>query len=90
MTLPNGAAPTGLSRTERKFWEVLSDGKAHAGEDLVKCLWDDLGLNLKETVQVHISNIRRKLPAGYHITTTKIDGKLNYILVRELSLPGVS
>lgn len=85
--LPNGSAPSGLSRTERKFYDVLCDGRPHAGDELAKCLWDDLGINLRMGVAYHVSNIRRKLPPGFHITTVRIDDKTHYLLVRELTLP---
>ena len=49
--------------TEKKLYELLGDGKLHLIPDLIEvCIEDDLASigNLR----AHISNLRRKLPAG--------------------------
>ena len=85
MTLPNGVGPPpGLTRTQAKFWEVLSDGRPHTPEELTKCLWDDLGLNLQQNVKQHISDMRKKLPPGYQLLATFIDRRTHYQLFQEI------
>lgn len=84
--LPNGSAPVGLTRTQKKFWEVLSDGKPHTPEELTKCLWDDCGLNLQLSVKQHMSDIRRKLPPGYQIVATFPNRRTHYQLLAEIHL----
>ena len=88
MTLPNGVGPPpGLSRTERKFWDVLSDGRPHTPEELAKCLWDDCGINPRSSIKMHISNIRRHLPAGYQILVTYKEQRVHYQIFAEILPP---
>jgi DNA-binding response OmpR family regulator len=52
--------------TEQRMLDLLSDGFVHTKEELKRCLWDELARI--ETVQVHISNLRKKLrPQGRDI-----------------------
>ena len=83
MTLPNGVEPpVGLNRTEKVFYRLLADGKPHSADEMTKYLWDELGVNLRQTIRVHIHNIRKKLPAGEYLTTLPIQQVFHYMLVR--------
>ena len=45
--------------TQKRILEALSDGLAHPKAELATYLWDDQGA--VSNVQVHISNMRKKL-----------------------------
>ena len=64
------------------FYALLSDLKPHAVAEFERRLWDECGLNLRVTVQMHISLLRNKLPAGEHIVTKGRGADLKYQLVR--------
>ena len=71
-----------LTRTEKKLYQLLSDGKPHKPEELAKYLWDEFGVNPNQSIRTYMSNIRFQLPAGYDIASRKIAGKFHYLLVK--------
>lgn len=84
-SLPVGSGPPDtprLRRTEKVFYDLLSDLKPHAVEEFERRLWDECGLNLRATVQVHVCLLRKKLPAGERIVSVKDGAALRYQLVR--------
>lgn len=48
-----------LTPTEKRFLQLLSDGKPHHESELITCLHDELGN--KATVRVHITSLRKKI-----------------------------
>lgn len=83
MSEPQIAEPPDLTKTERVFFNALSDGKPHSIADLTQHLWDELGVNLRLAVQMHISRMRPKLAAkGMYISTANVGGSLHYSLIR--------
>ncbi len=48
-----------FTKTEGKIVAILRDGGAHRWQELFECLPDELGP--KVNLQMHISNIRKKL-----------------------------
>jgi DNA-binding response OmpR family regulator len=69
--------------TEHRILARLSDGLPHSREDLLKCL-EDSQAELA-TLQVHISNIRKKLPTGYRIVCELHKNSPHYTHVRKLA-----
>lgn len=68
------------TKTEECIWSVLADGLPHTRDELRRCLPDDLGANVN--LQVHISNIRRKLPAHELIVCEVGNHPIRYRRVR--------
>ncbi len=58
-------SPLPFTPTQQRIVDVLSDGKPHRKQELVSCLWDELGNS--STVAVHICAIRKLLPPGEDI-----------------------
>lgn len=84
-SLPAGSGPPEtprLRKTESVFYALLSDLKPHAVAEFEARLWDQYGLNLRNTVQYHICLLRKKLPANEMITSATVRGVLHYALVR--------
>lgn len=54
--------PAVFTVTEKKLLEILSDGMPHSKYQLLEVLDD--GLAAVGALRVHITNIRKKLPAG--------------------------
>ena len=53
----------GLTPTERRMYDLLSDGKPHSIKELLGCLWDELSGT--GSVAVHLCRLRKKLrPKG--------------------------
>lgn len=77
-------APANLTRTERCFYELLSDGKPHSIPELTQHLWDQLNVNLRVVIKVWIARLRAKLPPDIHVIPVTVDGFLHYQLVRNL------
>lgn len=76
------AGPPEMTRTQRKFYEYLSDGEPHTPQELEKHLWDECNLNLRATVQVHIHRLRKVLPPGELIVGQYIGKVFCYTLVK--------
>lgn len=80
MTLDN------FTPTQQKMLAVLADGKAHAREELHKCLEDPL--TSVKAIRAHLSSIRKLLrPAGEDIICELKDRAICYRHVRLLSGP---
>lgn len=77
-----------FTATETRIMRVLADGQPHRKEEIHACLPDELGaLN---NVQMHISNIRKKLrPVGQGIHCDRVDTISWYRLVRYTSIEEV-
>ena len=73
--------------TQQRLLKLLSDGMPHTRKELVKCLDDEL--TSLDTVNVHISYLRRKLrPIGQDIICEMGSSyKLGYRHVRLLRSP---
>lgn len=71
----------GYTPTEERILEVLNDGHRHSREELVAVLPDEAANSL----QMHISNIRKKMPVGYTIVCEYVSKKGMYRHVRLLS-----
>lgn len=61
-----------------KMFLILSDGQRHTVEELHACC----ATSTRENVQVHISNLRKKLPVGHDIVCVNHSRKTHYQLVR--------
>jgi DNA-binding response OmpR family regulator len=64
--------------TEQRMLDLLSDGAIHTKEELFRCLWDEL--SRVETIQKHLSLLRKKLRPGGH--GVMCDHLYRYRLVR--------
>ena len=74
----------GFTPTENAMLRVLRDGMPHSREELHACLPDPL--NELNRIQIHISNIRRKLrPIRENIVCELCEGKPHYRHIRLLS-----
>lgn len=70
--------------TERKILLLLNDGCPHTADEMLPLLWDDMGT--RNTVQCHITSIRKKLAqVGHDILTKVIKGKHHYVRVQLLN-----
>lgn len=56
--------------TESRILAILNDGKDHPRDELLLAVDSD-GLCSKETLNQHISNLRKKLPEGHYIICGK-------------------
>ena len=75
-----------LTPTQQRIADVLADGAPHTMQELIACLWDDQAENPRDTVYVHVSNIREKIgKQGYDIISRGSNGKMTYRLVRYLT-----
>jgi len=75
----------GHTKTEAAIFNMLSDGLSHSRKELMTCLWDELAGRC--SLQVHIYNLRRKLPPGEAIICTARGGTYGYQHVRLLHNP---
>ena len=75
----------GFTRTEQRMVEILEDGKRHTREELLESCRDELAS--MDTLYVHISNIRRKIPAGQDILCVFRERRMHYQWVRLLHSP---
>jgi len=71
-----------LTPTEQRIYEMLSDGRLHKRSELMTCLADALAS--RQTFNVHMSYLRRKLPKGFMIDCVLRDRTLHYRLARFL------
>lgn len=60
------AAPAGLTPTERALFAALADGRPRPARRLLRLLPDPDGAE-PQTLRQHLSNLRRKLPAGVRV-----------------------
>jgi DNA-binding response OmpR family regulator len=74
-----------LTKTEEAILVMLSDGLSHTRKELMGCLWDELAG--RGALQVHILNLRKKLPAGEAIVCTARGRTFGYQHVRLLCNP---
>lgn len=72
-----------LTPTETRIFDLLSDGERHSRKE-VHCQIND-ELSRYVTFQMHVSNLRRKLPAGYGIVCVIHKRQHWYQLVRFLT-----
>lgn len=57
-----------LTPTQQRIFDLLSDGKHHTYDELAECLWDENSLTPRETLRVHLHNLRKRLtPNGMEI-----------------------
>jgi hypothetical protein len=69
-----------LRPTEKRLYDVLSDGEPHLVAELQKCLNDDMAS--LATLEVHISYLRTKVkPYGLGILRTRIRRGAHYQMV---------
>jgi hypothetical protein len=73
----------GLTATEQKIYDVLSDGLPHTVEELHGMLPDDLaGVS---ALRKHLSSIRDKIPPHLLVLTQFIKRKMYYRLARSIT-----
>lgn len=74
-----------LTPTERRMYEVLSDGSLHSSHELHGCLLDDMGP--VSNVKPHLTHLRKKLREhGLNITCVNGSGlPPHYYLSRPIS-----
>ena len=70
-----------LTVTQRKIYQLLSDGRHHSREELATSLWDELAN--PRTVEYHISVMRATL-SRHHESILWDKMAQGYILVRRL------
>ena len=72
-----------LTPTQRKFYDLLAEGRPVSREEFRKYLWDDQGIVPNASVKMHICNLRAILrPLGLGIFVGAIDGMPHYSLVK--------
>ena len=76
----------GLTPIEKRLADRLSDGRGHGGEVLLPVI-GDRKVTTRNTLQVHMCNLRKKFPAGQMIVHTTINRKKHYQHVRALASP---
>ena len=76
-----------LTRTERCFMGLLRDEKPHSVKELTTHLWDELGVNLRQVVQVWMARLRPKLPDGHRVGAILVNGSTYYQLMHDRDLP---
>lgn len=69
-----------FTRTEQRILDILADGKPHLRADLFHCVPDELGH--WHNLNIHLSNIRRKLPDGETILCELRSRRICYRHVR--------
>ena len=73
-----------LTPTERRLYDMLSDGEPHTKEELQTCMSDTL--TGQQVMQVHLVNMRPKIRSrGLGVLTQTIKGKLHYRMVQFIS-----
>lgn len=80
----NGNGTPHLTPTERRMYELLSDGRPHSFKELFGCLDDELSgpCNLR----VHVSRLRAKLKLGGEAVCSVSMGRTYwYVIIREPS-----
>ena len=79
----NGYQLTGkLTPTERRIYDVLKDGEPHLQCEIYDCL-DDNG-SQHNTIRVHLSNLRSKLPSGHELICQFIRRRREYRIVQRV------
>jgi DNA-binding response OmpR family regulator len=85
------AVRANLTPTERRFNDLLDDWHGHTPAELHALLWDEQSVQNSSgngsAVQAHISNLRKKLPAGQEIMLRVVAGKRYYQKVRLVADP---
>lgn len=71
-----------LTATEQRIYDRLSDGRMHHADDLLKLFDDDLAE--KQTLIMHISNLRKKIAAQGRDIVCQVSGRNYYRMVRVL------
>lgn len=70
-----------LTATERRLYDLFSDGEPHTKDELLGCMSDNL--TGTATMQVHLTNLRPKIrDRGLGILTQFIRGKVHYRMVQ--------
>jgi DNA-binding response OmpR family regulator len=77
--MPNKEA---MTKTEQAIFDILSDGRGHKRKDIHKAV---CGPSEPKTVNIHICNLRKKLPAGLEILAVASQYGLVFRLVRQLT-----
>lgn len=72
----------GFTPTERRLNELLMDGQLHPVKELHALLWDEQ--SSEQTVQFHVSNLRKKLPDGKDVILRRVGGSSFYVMMRTL------
>lgn len=72
----------GLTPTETKIFQLLSDGMFHLRDEVRSCLSDELASF--NAMALHITNLRKKLPNGYLVVCVRHRGKSGYQMVRSI------
>ncbi len=74
-----------MSKTGKRFFDLLSDGMFHTQEELHKLLWDPL--SEVTTIRFHIAYLRKAIqPHGLDVVhRADNDGAKGYVLMRRLA-----
>ena len=74
---------TRITPAERRILDLFSDGEAHTSAEIKAAVGEDYEIE-QGTVNVYMTNIRKKLPAGQTILCVWVRGKPQYRHVRLL------
>lgn len=79
-----GLDMTKLTDTERRIVNFLGDGGIYSADQIIQaCFCDDLAS--KENVQMHISNLRKKVAGSGLLISCVVNGrKSGYLMSRRL------
>lgn len=70
-----------FTKTEQAIFDILSDGKGHKRKDLHKAV---CGPSCLKTVNVHICQLRKKLPPGLEIVAVASQSGIVFRLMRQI------
>lgn len=81
------AEGNGMTKTEKKMYDLLSTGQFITKNRLFECLSDSFVE--KDTIQFHICNLRKKIrPHGLDVFSKNQDSTMGYILARLINHKG--
>jgi len=75
-----------MTPTETKIYKMLCDGFPHTFDEILRTCFDDDLAEVK-TLRVHISHLRKKVPAGLDIKCITENNRQHYMLIRLLNSP---
>lgn len=77
-----------LTPTQRKMFDLLSDGAPHSRKEMEACLWDEASTRPADAVRNQVTKLRGALlPTGLDIVVRGANGTSTYRLMRPIG-PG--
>jgi len=74
-----------LTATERRLFQMFSDGEPHTKAELITCLNDELADC--HAMQLHLTRMRPKIrEQGLLVVTQYISGRVHYRMVRAINV----